>query len=69
MIYCRETKNKTQVSLVPGYCDNQPVLEDIPCHCLTLLFITKTRFAVVYFSMMLFHRRPLKNEIYLPWNN
>lgn len=41
-----QAKSKTQVSLVPGYYDNQPMLENIPCHCLTLLFINKTRFTL-----------------------
>lgn len=38
-----QAKSKAQVLLVPGYYDNQLVLENIPCHCLTLLFINKTR--------------------------
>lgn len=43
-----EAKNKTQVSLGPRYYDNQLVLENTPCHCLTLLFINKSGFILFY---------------------
>lgn len=43
-----KAKNKTQVSLVSRYYDTQLVLKNTPCHCLTFLFINKSRFILFY---------------------